>query len=401
MKFLTLSTFILVNWLNCSEDETVAGDDQSNTIPIVAVEPAFPALTFALPVDLQAPPDTSNRLFVVEQEGTIRVFPNQPDIDSSQLFLDLTDRVNKEGWEEGLLGLAFHPNFSTNGYFFVNYTAKNPRRTVISRFQASPPTNNSANKASELIILTFNQPYANHNGGCLQFGPDGYLYIGTGDGGAAGDPHGNGQNLGVLLGKMLRIDIDNTTDSLNYSIPGDNPYRGNPNQRPEIWAYGLRNPWRYSFDRDGRLWAGDVGQNRYEEIDIINRGENYGWRTMEGNHCYNPITGCKTEGLTLPVIEYPQPTGASVTGGRVYYGELVPAMKNMYIYADFMTGKIWAASLPLGNSRQLTANDLTVTELIDTELGISSFGVDRNDELYLCAFDGQLYRFKSLGVRKR
>lgn len=359
------------------------------------LEQAFPNLTFTRPVDLQYSPDGTNRLFVVEQEGIIRVFPNQSQVNSSAVFLDITSRVDDTGNEEGLLGLAFHPDYTTNGYLYVNYTATQPNRTVISRFTVSSSNPNVAVPGSEVIILEFSQPFSNHNGGQLAFGPsDGYLYIATGDGGSYGDPDCNAQDLSSLLGKILRIDINQPSGNLPYSIPADNPFASNPlGYREEIYAYGLRNPWRFSFDvQTGTIWAGDVGQGLWEEIDLIMKGGNYGWSMFEGLHCYNspwPCTQpCDSTGLIMPIWEYSHSEGLSVTGGYVYRGNQVPELTGKYIYADFMTGKIWALSQ---NSTGQTENTL----LLDTNLGISSFGIDSDSELYLCAFDGKIYRFKS------
>ncbi|MEJ2544210.1 MAG: PQQ-dependent sugar dehydrogenase [Calditrichaceae bacterium] len=288
------------------------------------LEVAFPHLNFTQPVDLQNAGDGSNRIFVVEQRGIIHVFENDSSVLATDIFIDLQDSVNDAGSEEGLLGLAFHPNYEENGYFYVNYTDASPRRTVIARYQVSENEPNKADPESELVLLQFNQPESNHNGGQLAFGPDGYLYIATGDGGGSGDQHGefgNGQDRTTLLGNILRIDVDNADDGLNYAIPEGNPFVGNQNDyREEIFAYGLRNPWRFSFDKEtGWLWAGDVGQGDYEEVDIIESGNNYGWRIMEGLHCYNSEE-CDQTGLTLPIWEYPHGTGYSITGGYVYYG---------------------------------------------------------------------------------
>lgn len=278
---------------------------------------AFPDITIANAVDLQSPLDETNRIFVVSQQGRIFVFPNKPSAANPKVFLDLTDRV-LYGGEQGLLGLAFHPNFIKNGYFYVNYTANNPRRTIISRFQVSPSNGDSAIKATETILLTYNQPFSNHNGGQVAFGPDGYLYIAAGDGGSSGDPNNNAQNKAALLGKILRIDVNNTSAGKNYAIPPDNPFAGNSQGwAEEVYAYGMRNPWRFSFDPvTGRLWVADVGQNMWEEINIVEKGGNYGWRLMESFHCYNPSTGCDTTGLKLPIWEYAHNStgGYSITG---------------------------------------------------------------------------------------
>lgn len=356
----------------------------------IELQQAFPALTFTRPVDLQHAGDGTNRLFVVEQRGVISVFENDPGAASKTTFLDIQDRVDDSSNEEGLLGLAFHPDYENNGYFYVNYTATGPDRTLISRFKVSANDPNMAEPDSEVVIITIPKPFSNHNAGQLAFGPnDGYLYITTGDGGSGGDPQGNGQNRQTLLGSILRIDVNSTAPGLNYSIPPTNPFVGNTQgYREEIYAWGVRNPWRMSFDPvTGWLWAADVGQNAYEEIDIIENGKNYGWNIMEGNHCYNPPTGCDTAGLTLPVWEYSHNLGNSVTGGYVYRGPGVPDLVGKYIYADFGSGRIWALAYD-------GVNPAVNNQLIDTSLLIASFGVDQNQELYICAFDGKIYRFK-------
>ncbi|RMH76428.1 MAG: glucose sorbosone dehydrogenase, partial [Calditrichaeota bacterium] len=355
------------------------------------VRQAFPNLSFVQPVDLQNAGDGTNRLFVVEQRGIIYVFPNDSNVTATQrsTFLDIRDRVDDAGSEEGLLGLAFHPDYAANGYFYVNYTARNPNRSVISRFKVSDNDPNRAEPDSELVILTLPQPYSNHNAGALAFGPnDGYLYITTGDGGNFGDPQCNGQNLQTLLGSILRIDVDRRDPGMNYAIPPDNPFAGNTQgYREEIYAYGLRNPWRMSFDPvTGWLWAADVGQNSWEEIDLIQSGKNYGWAIMEGFHCYNspwPCAPafCDTTGrhLTPPLWEYGHNLGISVTGGYVYRGPTVPELTGKYVYADFGSGRIWALEYD-------GINPPTNTLLLDTQLNISSFGVDEQGELYICSY---------------
>lgn len=347
---------------------------------------AFPKLSFNRPVDLQHANDNSNRLFVVEQEGIISVFKNESTISSKNTFLDIRDKVEDSGNEEGLLGLAFHPQCKTNGYFYVNYTAKDPDRTVISRFKISANAD-AADPSSEEVILTFSQPYSNHNGGQISFGPDGYLYIGVGDGGSGGDPQGNGQNPKTLLASILRIDVNKQENGKKYAIPSDNPFVGNKSgYKAEIFAYGIRNPWRFSFDPvTKKLWTGDVGQNSYEEIDIIEKGGNYGWNTMEGKHCFEPKQNCNQQGLKLPVWEYPRSAGVSITGGFVYRGPALPALKGKYIYADYGSGTIWA----LDASNLTNPVNIILTE---SKLNISSFGVDAKNELYICAFDGKIYR---------
>ncbi len=352
-----------------------------------SLEFAFPNLSFTRPVDLQHAGDQTNRLYVVEQAGIIKSFENDTQVATAQTFLDISERVRDNGNEEGLLGLAFHPDYETNGYFFVNYTASDPRRTVISRFSVNPENPEEADDTSELVILEVAQPYGNHNGGQIVFGPDKYLYIAIGDGGSAGDPMKNGQNRSTLLGTIARIDIDTQQGDLNYGIPSDNPFAGlGAPVRGEIFAYGLRNPWRMSFDAaTGDLWAGDVGQNEFEEIDIITRGGNYGWNAREGETCFEPKENCPTEDLIDPVITYGRSSGGSVTGGYVYRGSAIPEFFGKYFYADYSSGRIWMITMD-GNS--MVEN----TELSNTNLHISSFGVDQNNELYICAFDGRIYR---------
>ncbi len=366
-----------------------------NTVSVYAqaeLIEAFPNLSFIRPVDLQSANDDANRIFVVEQQGIIYVFDNDSAVAQKSEFINLKDEVNDSGNEEGLLGLAFHPDYKNNGYFFVDYTASSPRRTVISRFKVSDANPDSAAKVSELIILEIPQPESNHNGGQIAFGPDGYLYIAMGDGGGSGDQHGttgNGQDLTTLLGSILRIDVNQVSDTMNYAIPADNPFSNNQSgYKEEIYAFGLRNPWRFSFDSvTGLLWAADVGQNAYEEIDIIAKGNNYGWRVMEASHCYNPSSGCDTTGLTFPIWEYGRSSGASVSGGYVYRGKSVPELQGKYIYADYVSGRIWSL---LYDGLNPAVNSL----LIDTSVNISSFGLDQDNELYICAFDGKIYRFK-------
>jgi glucose/arabinose dehydrogenase len=350
------------------------------------IEVAFPNLLFSSPIGLYNAGDGTNRLFVAEQEGVIRVFDNSPNISIANVFLDITDRV-LFGGEQGLLGLAFHRNFTENGYFYVDYVTDNPRRTVIARYSVSKNNTNQADQSSETILLEVLQPFSNHNGGQIAFGPDGYLYIAMGDGGGAGDPQGNGQNLSALLGKILRIDVDNPSGSLNYSIPDDNPFFNNTlDYREEIYAYGLRNPWRFSFDpATGWLWVADVGQNRMEEIDIVKKGGNYGWNIMEGSLCYSPSSGCNKTGLELPIWDYGHDVGSSITGGFVYRGPELNELYEAYVYGDYVSGRIWALRYD-GVTTSIN------TELVDTSLNIPSFGLDQENRLYICAFDGRIYK---------
>jgi len=341
-------------------------------------------LTFNQPVGVFSPPDETSRIFVIEQPGIIRVFENARSVDTSTVFLDITSKV-LYGGEQGLLGLAFHPDYQSNGYFYVNYVADNPRRTVVARYRVSTNNANQADTSSESILLEVNQPYANHNGGQLAFGPDGYLYIGLGDGGSGGDPMGNGQSLSVLLGKILRINVDSASQGRNYAIPDDNPFASNSlGYREEIYAFGFRNPWRFSFDVEtGRLWVADVGQQQREEIDVVEKGKNYGWNIMEGSL---PYAGGDQEGLELPVWEYGRDQGIAVIGGYVYRGPTATALTGAYVYGDYGTGRIWALTLSETGAS-------TNTLLIDTSLNILSFGVDNNLELYICASDGRIHMF--------
>lgn len=349
--------------------------------PRYAIAEAFPALEFVKPVDLQSPRDGSHRLFVVEQGGVVRVFANRLDVRTSDVFLDLGANVNTDGNEMGLLGLAFSPAFASDKTFFIDYTASKWTRRItrVSRWRANGDV---ADAKSEDVVIEIAQPWSNHNGGQVAFGPDGMLYIAMGDGGSAGDPQGNGQNRAALLGKILRLDVSKRP----YAIPADNPFRGNKQGwKEEVWAYGLRNPWRFSFDRaTGKLWAGDVGQVTWEEIDVVEKGKNYGWDCREGMHPYEPArersSACDgAGGFVDPVWSYGRDQGISVTGGYVYRGKALPDLAGWYVYADYGTGRVWALRLDGGEAN----NRL----LVDTDLMISSFGVDESDELYICAHD--------------
>ncbi|GAB3998818.1 PQQ-dependent sugar dehydrogenase [Spirosoma daeguense] len=349
------------------------------------LENAFPKLTFNRPVELTFAYDGSNRLFVLEQEGLIRVFDNKPNAQTTSIYLDLKKKVSSEG-EMGLLGLAFHPDFKRNGYFYVYYTKRNPLETVVTRYQSSLPALKEVNPSTETVLLRFPQPYDNHNGGKIAFGPDGYLCISTGDGGAWGDPHQNGQNRASWLGKILRIDV-NKSEKGAYGIPSDNPFaNSHDGLREEIFAYGLRNPWRFSFDqKTGHIWAGDVGQNTFEEIDIIRKGGNYGWRLKEATNCYTPKKDCDKPDLIDPIHQYPRTDGVSITGGVVYHGSRVPALQGKYLYADFGSGKVWALTFE-GDKK--VDNQL----LLSGAGAISAFGEDAAGEVYLLDHAGTIKR---------
>jgi len=342
----------------------------------VLLEPAVSGLQ--APVGIAHAGDS--RLFIVQQNGLIRVWQPPQLLDTP--FLDIRN-LTSSGFERGLLGMAFHPRYAENRRFFINYTDINGN-TVIAQYLRSQNDPNRADPSSVRIILRVDQPFANHNGGQLQFGPDGYLYIGLGDGGSGGDPNNRAQNPADLLGKMLRIDVDSGDP---YGIPPSNPFVNRNGFRPEIWSLGLRNPWRYSFDRSfGDLWIADVGQGQWEEINFQPRasigGENYGWRRMEGTHCYNPPANCTDPALVPPVIEYDHSGGAcSVTGGYVYRGTRSPALYGTYIYGDFCNGVIWGAKND-GSGRFVS------TVLLDAPFQVSTFGEDVNGEIYVASYGG-------------
>ncbi len=364
-----------------------SSDSKHPPLPNVRMVDAFPNLTFERPIWMEAPPGDPDRFFVTGQDGLIHSFTNDPKVDAKKVVLDLRDTVlayNNGGHnEEGLLAFAFHPKFQENGYVFIYYSAAKPRRGVISRFKIS---DDKLDRASEQTIVIVDQPFGNHNGATLLFGPDGYFYASFGDGGSANDPHGNGQNLATLLGTIIRIDVDKPTRENAYSIPRDNPFRGQHHARPEIWAYGLRNVWRMSFDRETRqLWAGDVGQVRWEEIDIIERGGNYGWDIREGFH---PFHGGRAETALLdPVFEYDRLDGMSVTGGYVYRGDRLKNLVGAYIYADYATGNIWALRYEFG---RLLDHKLILAQ----PKNVASFAEGPDGEIYVLAFDGKIYRFE-------
>ena len=344
------------------------------------------------PVFVVRSPDGTGRLFVVEQTGQIRVIK-----DGSLLpdpMLSLKSAVSKGG-EQGLLGLAFSPSYAKNRRFYVDYTDLKGD-TVIREYRTSIANPDRVEPGSGRTILRIRQPYSNHNGGMIAFGKDGYLYIGTGDGGSSGDPGNRAQSKYSLLGKILRINVNGKTSTRQYRIPSSNPYVGKAGL-DEIWQRGLRNPWRFSFDRaNGYLWIGDVGQSRYEEIDRAannssgpGRGMNWGWRVMEGFHCYNPSSGCSKSGRKLPLVEYTHASGrCSVTGGYVYRGAAIPALRGYYVFADFCSGEIWAVYASAA-SRTSSAPKIL---LRDTNVKISGFGEDVDGELYVVSLGGSVQK---------
>ena len=368
---------------NLTECVAPAASPVASSILLKIPYPALPSLTSPLAMYM-APADSSS-WYVVQQGGQVIKFANSAAVSSVSPFIDINDGRLASGGETGLLGMAFHPDFATNGYVYLSYTNDDAGLiSRISRFNLDG-TGLVLDPASEVIIREVSQPYSNHNGGQIMFGPDGYLYIGFGDGGSAGDPKGNGQDTNTLLGAILRIDVGDGSSG-SYTIPADNPFVSSGGL-PEIFAYGLRNPWRWSFDSaTGQLWAGDVGQGDYEEIDIITKGANYGWNTMEGTHCFNDVTeSCDQTGLTLPVAEYDHSQGFSVTGGYVYRGSSIAFLQGHYLYADYVTGRIWGLE-------ETGIGQYTSTELLDTALNIASFAEDHAGELYIVNMGGSIHK---------
>lgn len=342
-------------------------------------------ITALRPIVLTHAGDGSNRVFVATQRGIVHVFANDQQAAKTSIFLDIHERVfydDKEN-EQGFLGLVFHPNYKKNGEFFVFYTRKKDKTTnVLSRFRVRRDDPNRADPSSEEELLRISRPYWNHDGGTLCFGPDGYLYVALGDGGLANDPHGNGQNLKTLLGKILRLDVDHKSKSFNYAIPPDNPFVGRTEARPEIWAYGLRNVWRMAFDRKtGVLWAADVGQNLYEEINLIVRGGNYGWNRRESLHPFGVRGSAVSKDLIDPIWEYHHDIGKSITGGSVYRGQRLPQLQGSYVYADYVSTRIWALRYD-DSKRRVAAN----RPIRDPNVPVMSFGEDEKGEVYFLTY---------------
>jgi glucose/arabinose dehydrogenase len=375
------------------------------SLPELGTAVAFPNLKFDRPVALAYPEDESDLLFVVEQHtATIQSFPNQRATSDKQLFLKLPDKINR-GNEEGLLGMAFHPKYKENKSFFVYYSADDngTRHSVVSRFKATSDNPRKADPASEeRIWVSAKDPFENHNGGTIAFGPDGYLYITLGDSGAADDPLNSGQNPADWFGSILRVDVDHPSDGKPYGIPSDNPARRGPKfakWAPEVYCIGLRNVWKFSFDRtSGELWAGDVGQNLWEMVHRIENGGNYGWSIREGFHPFQPQRRQRPESaskIAPPIVEYPHaPTrdrkdsGLSITGGYVYRGKKTPSLAGVYVYGDFDSGRIWGLRYENG---KLRSNGELIDMRKNPKLQIASFGEDAQGELYILAFDGRIH----------
>ncbi|MEL7499584.1 MAG: PQQ-dependent sugar dehydrogenase [Planctomycetota bacterium] len=370
---------------NIAQETDSPTTKSESSVKGIGIEVAFPKLRFYRPVSLTHAND--NRIFVVEQAGVVRVFENDDQTDRSTVFLDLTDRVNRGSNEEGLIGFAFHPNYKKNGEIYVHYSAlEGASRGILSRFHVDEDNPNKVDVDSEEILLEIPQPFRNHNGGAIAFGKDGMLYLSLGDGGKANDPLLSGQDLSTLLGKILRIDVDQQDEGLAYAVPKDNPFVDRKGARPEIYALGLRNVWRFSIDRKtGDIWAGDVGQNRFDEIDLIVKGGNYGWNRWEAAESFRSETEMATEPHIKPIASYGRQWGLSVTGGNVYRGKRFPKMDGSYFYGDYISGNLWRIWKDEKGDYQ---NELVRR----TGRSIAAFGEDSDGEVFLLSFDGKIYR---------
>lgn len=361
-------------------------DPAKADIPRLQVQRLFPNITLRRPVQAVQAPGDDKHLYVLEQAGRVmRLDLTKPDATEAEVWMDIREQVNSAGNELGLLSIVFDPKFAETHQFFLYYTANKPLRSELTRFDVAPATGMPVLKSAK-VFLEVKQPYSNHNGGTVLFGPDGMLYLSLGDGGAANDPHGNSQNMAALLGKIIRIDVRRSEGGEPYAIPADNPFVDNPKAAPEIWATGLRNVWRMSFDRKtGQLYAGDVGQNAYEEVDLIVKGGNYGWNPREGLYAFDKgKPGTAGAAYIDPIAEYPHDQGVSVTGGHVYRGSKWPSLQGVYLYADYAFGTIWGLRC---NGDRCTPSEV-VWQRHGGKSMWSSFGELNNGELVLCAFDG-------------
>ena len=385
-----MNTFLVCLAVLCLQAPAASAPADSDAakvdIPRLHVQRLFPNITLRRPVQAVQAPGDDTHLYVLEQAGRVmRLDLTKPDATEAEVWMDIHEQVHSAGNELGLLSIVFDPKFADTHQFFLYYTADKPLRSELTRFDVNPANGMPVVKSAK-VFLEVKQPYSNHNGGTVLFGPDGMLYLSLGDGGAANDPHGNSQNLAALLGKIIRIDVRRSEGGEPYAIPADNPFVDNPKAAPEIWATGLRNVWRMSFDRKtGQLFAGDVGQNAYEEVDLIVKGGNYGWNPREGLHAFDKgKSGTAGAAYIDPIAEYPHDQGVSVTGGHVYRGSKWPSLQGVYLYADYAFGTIWGL--------RCNGDRCTPSEVVWQRQGgksmWSSFGELNNGELVLCAFDG-------------
>lgn len=375
-KFYFLLSVLFALILSCGDDDGNDPDPQPTPSEPEFVR-VFPNISFNQPVYITTARIGNEWMFVVERRGMIYSLSTPEEATEAVPFLDIRDRVKTDGGEQGLLGLAFHPQFGTNGLFYVYYTNASDQMVV-----AEYSTNaTGGDAATERVLMEIDQPFANHNGGTIAFGQDGFLYIGLGDGGGGGDPVGAGQDPTTLLGSMLRIDVDNTSGNLAYAIPSDNPFVGNTEGiREEVFAYGLRNPYRFSFDQlNGNLYAADVGQNRIEEVDLIVSGGNYGWNTMEGSECFED-PNCNTDGLILPITEYDHSIGQSITGGHVYRGTEFASLQGRYFFGDFVSGRVF--TIDVNDPEEIPL------EFARLSVNISSFGESEQGRLFILDYSG-------------
>ena len=356
-----------------------------NTEAVVQLQRVFDYVNANTTILMLQSPQDNDHWYIVEKAGRVLRVSSDPGNTGVDVYLDINERVDSSPNEAGLLGMAFHPQFAQNGQVFLSYTAEGSSlSSVISRFSRSAD-GNSLLPESEQILLRVGQPYSNHNGGHIAFGPDGFLYIGFGDGGSGGDPEGNGQNIQTLLGSMLRIDVDNGTP---YSIPASNPFASNQQGLPEIFAWGLRNPWRWSFDKEnGDLWVADVGQNSWEEVNVMRGPGNYGWSGKEGTHCYESSL-CDNPEFIDPVVEYSHDDGCSVTGGYVYRGNEIALLSGTYLYSDFCSGTLWGA-------KSDGAGNYQVSRILQSGFNVASFAEGNNGEIYLINIEGEFYKLVS------
>ena len=374
-------------------DETLQGSGHSHGSNQIrwTLERVFQNLTFENLTNLVQINDDTGGFLVTEQNGLVYYLPNDPNVQDANVVLDLRDRVSRQHNEEGLLGIAPSPTFKVDRSLYIYYSAAKPRRSVLSRFVLHDGSMSEIDSYTEIVILDVDQPYGNHNGGQITFGPGGFLYIGLGDGGGAGDPERHAQNRGTLLGSILRIDVMGDINGQGYQVPDDNPFVNLPNVRTEIWAYGFRNPWRFSFDNHtGKLFVGDVGQEKIEEIDIVRKGQNYGWPVMEGSLCYSPSIGCNASNMIPPIIEHSNDQECSIIGGYVYRGFGLPELNGSYIYGDYCSGKIWEV-----NIKALLQGDATPRILVDSDLYITSFAQDLSGNLYVLSQNAGVYRLQT------